>query len=78
MATCAFVFVNGLHPDIFLELADLMGLPSDRSAYNQMKYLLRKFEENPKGYNLYAYNVSQNEYQYLTGVHRQYVHADLR
>lgn len=72
----AFVYVNGLNPDIFLQWARLIGLGSDESAYRHFRNIFILFES--RRYNLYAYNVSNNRYEYIDGTVRHYVHRSRR
>lgn len=72
----AFVYVNGLNPVIFLEWARLLKLGRDEAAYRHFDNLLRLYEI--RNYTLYAYNVSNNRYEWLDGSVRQYVHRSLR
>ena len=74
---CAFVYVNGLNPDIFLEWANLLELGRDRSAYRHFEALLRVQFPNTN-YILYAWNVTNRRYEYLDGSVRRYVHASQR
>ena len=73
---CAFVYVNGLNPCVFLEWAYLLNLGRDQSAYRHFEALFKLFEN--KNYNLYAYNVTNNRYEYLDGSVRHYKHRSLR
>jgi len=41
LVTCAFVYINGLNPELFLQWAHLMSLGTDRSAYNHIRALFR-------------------------------------
>ena len=73
---CAFVSSNGLNPCVFLEWAYLLNLGRDQSAYRHFEALFKLFEN--KNYNLYAYNVTNNRYEYLDGSVRHYKHRSLR
>ena len=64
---CAFVFVNGLNPIVFLQWCDLRGMCRDNSSRNEIVSLLNAFESNPSKYNYYAYNVHFNRYETLSG-----------
>ena len=72
----AFVFVNGSNPEIFFELARIIGLGRDESAYRHFRALFRLFEH--WRYNLYAFNVSNGRYEYIDGTVRQYIHKSRR
>lgn len=73
----AFVYVNGLNPDVFLEWVAMIGLARDQEAFKHFSYLLHsKFNETK--YNLYAFNVTNNRYEYLDGTIRTYQHGSLR
>ena len=72
----AFVYVNGLNPEIFMEWADKQFLCRDKSAVNHFRYPFKAFLE--KNYNLYAYNVTNNRYEYIDGTVRIYQPAHLR
>ena len=71
----AFVYVNGLNPDVFMEWANLLHLCRDGSGYRHFNALFNLFPD--RNYTLYAYNVSNNRYEYLDGRVRRYVHASL-
>lgn len=64
---CAFVFVNGLNPELFYEWADIRGMCSDNNSRKEIKSLLTAFENNPNKYNWYSYNVSHNRWETLGG-----------
>ena len=73
----AFVYVNGLNPDIFLEWARLQDLGRDASAYRHFEVLLKTVFPNTN-YNLYAWNVTNRRYEWIDGTVRHYVHAAMR
>ena len=73
----AFVYVNGLNPDIFLEWAHLQQLGRDASAYRHFEALLRTVFPN-RTYNMYAWNVTTRRYEYIDGTVRHYIHASKR
>ena len=75
---CAFVYVNGLNPDILYEWVELMHLARDRAAFNHIRALFRLFEHGHYSHNLYGWNVSQRQYQYLDGRIRIYKHRSRR
>ena len=52
---------------IFMEWAELVHLGSDSAAYRHFHYLFDTFESDPRLYNLYAYNITNNRYEYLDG-----------
>ena len=76
--TAVFVFTNGLNPQIFIEWAHLLNLGRDSEAYRHFEYLFPAFERNPRRYNLYGYNVTNNQYEYLDGTVRLYLHKSNR
>ena len=64
----AFAVVNGLHPEVFMEWVDLMGLASDKSARREFISWLTQLTTNPqKWHKIYAYNVLNHQYEYVTG-----------
>ena len=71
----AFVYVNGLNPEIFMEWADKQFLCRDKSAVNHFKYLFKAFLGKT---NLYAYNVTNNRYEYIDDTVRIYQPAHIR
>ena len=73
--TCAFVWVNGLNPDTFIEWVVLMHLTDD---IDHIRALFVYFEQGHYGKALYGYCVAQNMYQYLDGTPRMYVHRSHR
>ena len=74
----AFVFVNGLNPEIFLEWVNLIGMARDRPAIDHFKWLFRQFETDPRKFTLYGYNVTNNRYEYINGKIRLYKHKSER
>ncbi|MEW8548563.1 MAG: hypothetical protein AB2693_34105 [Candidatus Thiodiazotropha sp.] len=72
----AFVYVNGLNPDIFMEWAEKQLLCRDQAAFNHFRNLFKAFAE--KKYKLYAYNVTNNRYEYIDGTVRVYQPAEKR
>ena len=72
-----FAYVNGLNPEVFMEWVHLQQMCRDGAALNHFQALFRLFE-NGRNYRLYVYNVSQNQYQYLDGSVRHYIHASRR
>jgi hypothetical protein len=78
LLVCAFVFVNGLNPLVFLDWVDLMGLARDSHSRKEMESLLKAFEDGKYPQGVYGYNVTMNYYQYLDGTKRFYTPAHLR
>ena len=72
----AFVLVNGLNPVGFMEWADLLNLCNDGAARRHFEALFCLLPE--RNYTLYAYNVTNNRYEYLDGRVRRYVHVSRR
>ena len=66
---CAFVFVNGLQPDVFLEWEAQLGMTADK--IDHMRRVLNYFEAG-KYYRLYAWNVVQRRYEWLDGQPKYY------
>lgn len=64
----SFVYVNGLHPDVFVEWANLKCLCENRKHYEHIDYLLRRYTE--VNYNLYAWNVTNGQYRNINGTVR--------
>ena len=64
----AFVVVNGLHPEVFVEWVDLMGLTRDQSACKEFVSWLTELTTNRyKWHKIYAFNVLNHQYEYVTG-----------
>lgn len=74
---CTFVYVNGLNEVIFLEWASLLKLGRDSAANRHFEALFRLFHAG-RNYTLYAYNVSNNRYEYLNGTIHTYTHKSKR
>ena len=72
----AFVYVNGLNPEIFMEQARLLHFGRDQAAYRHFEQLFSAFEN--RRYNLYAYNVTNNSYEYIDGRVGVYVNKGKR
>lgn len=68
----AFIYINGLNPDIFLEWVELRKICRDKSAYKHFKSLFSDFESGKYigKHKLYGYNVAMGEYQYIDGCPR--------
>ena len=65
---CAFVVVNGLNPEVFLEWIDVIGMAHDYNSLREIKSLLQTFTENPgKWDRAYAYNILNHRYEYING-----------
>ena len=65
---CTFVVVNGLNPEIFLELIDVIGMATDKHSVREFKSLLDTFLKNPeKLYRAYCYNISNHRYEFING-----------
>ena len=58
MILAAFIYFNGLNPDVFFEWADLLNLCSDEAAKREFHSIFKAFKEG-KGY-VYAYVVARN------------------
>lgn len=76
--TCAFVYVNGLNPEVFYEWVDLLNLASDNEANRHFRELFKSFEAEKYSRSLYAYNITSKKYEYLDGSVRTYVHKSRR
>lgn len=63
---CAFVYINGLNPLIFIEWCQLKGLLRDMSAKRHIAYLFDKFEEGAYPAT-YGYNIYNSRYEFLSG-----------
>ena len=74
----AFVYVNGLNPEIFMEWVELIGLARDRAALNHFRALFNLFERGSYSTSLYAFNITNNRYEYLDGSVRRYVNRAQR
>ena len=59
-----------------MEWVDLVNLCNNTSARRHFEALFRLLPE--RNYTLYAYNVTNNRYEYLDGRVRRYVHASRR
>ena len=75
---CTLVHVNGLNPLLFEEWWRLIGFARDRSAERHLQSLLELFDEGRYADSLYAYNIAQNQYHYLSRRVRQYQPRHLR
>lgn len=59
----AFIYVNGLNPEIFYERVDLQGLARDRAAFNQFRALPRLFSNGHFSTSLYAWYVTTRRWK---------------
>ncbi|CAG2247119.1 unnamed protein product [Mytilus edulis] len=73
----AFAYVNGLNPEMFLDWVKLMGLCRDNSGIRHFTAFFRLVDSG-RMYKLYAYNVTNNRYEYLDGTIRHYIHRNNR
>ncbi len=73
-----FCYVNGLSPEDFYEWSGLLHLCRDESARKHVESLFEKFSEGQYGDKYYAFNVSNNRFEYLNGNVRLYVPASQR
>ena len=65
---CAFVYVNGLNPEVFMEWSDVVGLCRDTTAVREMETWFQEFETNQKKWrNIYQYNIFNHQYEFLNG-----------
>ncbi len=71
MIVAAFAYLNGLHEEYFLDWATLYGMAGNKDAEREFKYIFRAFRQG-KHYNLYAWIVSRNRYEYFDGRIRYY------
>lgn len=62
-----FIWVNGLHPDVFMEWAILVGCLVEGSSGQKHFQEFFKLIDSGKKYKLYAWNVSVGCYQDLAG-----------
>jgi hypothetical protein len=65
----AFVYINGLNPEIFIEWVELRKICRDKSAKNHFKALFSDFESGKYvgKHTLYGYNVAMGQYEYIDG-----------
>ena len=65
---CAFCYINGLNPVVFLEWVDVVGLSMDESARREIVNWFHEFEtNNKKWHKIYQYNILNHQYEYLNG-----------
>ena len=68
MKLCAFVVVNGLHPEVFMEWVDLMGVARNTSSRREFISWLTELTTNPyKWRRVYAFHVLNHQYEFVTG-----------
>ena len=68
MKISAFVYLNGLNPEIFYEWCEELKLLRDDSAWRHVKYLFDKFE-NTNFYHdrIYSFHVGFEKWMFLNG-----------
>ena len=65
---CAFCYINGLNPVVFLDWVDIVGLCRDESARREIVNWFHEFETNKKKcHKIYQYNIFNHQYEYLNG-----------
>ena len=65
---CAFVAVNGLNPEVFIEWVDLMGLARDDASRREFcSWLIELTTKQEKWKKIYAYHVLNHQYEFVTG-----------
>ena len=67
---CSFCFVNGLHPDIAVQWADLMYLCRDVPARRHIVNLFAYFESGRYSQRYYSFNVAHGRWFFLDGTLR--------
>ena len=78
LIVCAFVYVNGLNPELFFEWTELLELARYRPARNHFRAIFKYFYNGNCSRSLYAFNVTNNRYEYLDGTVRRYVNRQNR
>jgi hypothetical protein len=73
LVIATFVYVNGLHPDIFMQWVDMSTMCRDNAAREHLVYLLKRFHKGEYLHTLYAFNIVCNEFQFLDGRKRIYI-----
>jgi hypothetical protein len=68
-----FVYVNGLHPDIFMKWVDMTSMCRDNAAREHLVYLSKRFHTGDYLHTMYGFNIVCNEFQYLDGRKRKYI-----
>ena len=74
----AFVYVNGLNPEIFFEWAELLHVFRDSSGLRHCQNLFKLFDNGRYSKALYAYNITTGRYEYIDGSPRVYVNKSNR
>ena len=70
LQVAAFVWVNGLNPEVFFDWCFLRNIFQNGSEqHRHFQQLFRYFDEG-RNYSLWAWNVSQNRYEFLDGTIR--------
>ena len=77
MILAAFMYFNGLNPEVFFDWAKLVNLCKDDAAEREFRSIFKAFSQGI-GYNVYAYVVAHNRYEYLDGRVRYYKPRDVR
>ena len=68
LKVCAFVYVNGLNPEMFYEWNDHFKLIAKADALQQCVNWFREFEYNLfKWQDIYQFNVYHNRYEFIDG-----------
>ena len=73
----AFVSINGLNPEIFLEWVEKQFLCRDKKTFKHFRILFKEFEEGHY-FNMYGYTVSNNRYEHIVETVRIYQPAQHR
>jgi arginine exporter protein ArgO len=70
--TAAFVWINGLNPEVFFERCFLVGTMKPNSeSHRHFIYLSQYFEEG-RPYRLWSWNVTMGRHEWLDGTPRTY------
>ena len=73
----AFVVINGLNPDMFLEWIDMIGLAKDENSLREFKSLLQTFmKESAKWNRVYAYHILNHRFKFISGEVKFYLPMD--
>ena len=68
LKVCAFVYVNGLNPEMFYEWNDHFKLIAKADALRECKNWFTEFEYNLfKWQDIYQFNVYHNRYKFIDG-----------
>ena len=66
LKVCAFVYVNGLNPEMFFEWSEHFQLISDQEALHECKAWFKEFETAIwKWGEIYQFNVYHHRYEYI-------------